>query len=107
MPTPIADAINEALRALSPKHLDVLNESAQHAHYQPGAETHFKVTVVSEDFSGLSRVRRHQKVYQCVNPLLKQGGGEVHALALHTYTPEEWQARAQKGPDSPPCAGQR
>ena len=31
--------------------------------------------------------------------------GEVHALALHTYTPEEWQARFGDAPMSPPCLG--
>jgi BolA protein len=44
--------------------------------------------VVSAQFEGLNRVKRHQKVYGTLGELM----GEFHALALHTYTPEEWAA---------------
>jgi BolA protein len=37
--------------------------------------------------------------------LAEELAGDVHALALHTYTPEEWQARFGDAPMSPPCLG--
>ncbi|MFE8071979.1 BolA/IbaG family iron-sulfur metabolism protein [Marinobacteraceae bacterium S3BR75-40.1] len=84
-----------------PQHLEVENESHQHA-VPPNSETHFKVTLVSDAFEGKRKVARHQAVYQIVNDELQQG---LHALALHIYTPEEWQARQQQSPDSPECMG--
>jgi BolA protein len=51
-------------------------------------------------FAGLNAVKRHQKVYATVGELM----GQIHALALHTYTPEEWAAQGV-APDSPTCRG--
>lgn len=63
----------------------------------PGAEVtvrgdgdHFEAVVVSGEFSGLSMVRQHQLVYGTLGDRM---GGEIHALALKTYTPEEWAAQ--------------
>lgn len=87
--------------AFAPEHLMVENESHQHA-VPPDSETHFKVTLVSGAFEGKRLVARHQAVYGVVGEALKQG---VHALALHTYTPDEWHARAEAAPESPNCLG--
>ena len=89
--------IESTLSALQPAHLDVLDESHMH---RRGLQTHFKAVVVSEQFAGLNSVKRHQKVYATLGDLM----GEFHALALHTYTPEEW-ARIGVVPASPTCAG--
>ncbi len=96
---PIQSAIIDKLQALSPNHLEVLNES--HMHNVPaGSESHFKVVLVSEAFAGLRQVPRHQKVYGL---LADEMAGPVHALALHTYSPEEWPE--QSVPESPNCLG--
>ncbi len=87
--------------ALAPVHLEVANESHMHS-VPPDSETHFRVVVVSEAFSGQRQVARHQKVYGL---LAEQLQGPVHALALHTYSPAEWQARAGTAPASPDCLG--
>ncbi len=93
--------IEEALRgALAPRVLRVENESASH-NVPPGSETHFKVTLVSERFSGVARVQRHRQVNRLLAELL---AGPVHALALHLYAPEEWREGAGP-PESPPCLG--
>lgn len=92
-----ADRIRDALGALSPTHLEVLDESHMHSR---GLETHYKAVVVSDAFDGTSSVRRHQAVYAAVGGLM----GEIHALALHTYTPAEW-AEQGAAPDSPRCLG--
>ncbi|MDY6828220.1 MAG: BolA family transcriptional regulator, partial [Pseudomonadota bacterium] len=43
-----------------------------------------------------------QSVYAALAGPLSSG---VHALALHTYSPEEWAARSGAAPSSPPCLG--
>lgn len=86
--------------ALSPAHLAVENESHRH-NVPPGSESHFRVTVVSEAFESLSLLTRHRTVNHA---LAEELAGPVHALALHTYTPREWEER-QGAPESPPCLG--
>ena len=86
---------------LSPEHLEVLNESHQHS-VPPNSETHFKVILVSEAFDGKRKVARHQQVYAALATQLE---GPVPALALHTYTPAEWQQRQHEAPTSPQCLG--
>lgn len=93
--------IEEKLQALNPAVVDVLNESHMHS-VPPNSETHFKVTLVSDAFLNTRKVQRHQKVYGI---LADELAGPVHALALHLYTPDEWQARQQSSPDSPDCLG--
>ena len=87
--------------SLTPSHLEVVNESHMHS-VPPNSETHFKVVAVSEQFVGVRKVARHQAVYAALQAEL---AWPVHALALHTYTPEEWQERAAQSPDSPDCLG--
>jgi BolA protein len=89
--------IEAALAALQPQHLQVLDESHMHSR---GLQTHFKAVLVSDQFAGLNAVKRHQKVYAALGDMM----GEFHALALHTYTPEEW-AKTAAAPESPTCAG--
>ena len=91
------DLIVTALADLQPEHLEVLDESHMHSR---GLETHYKAVIVSPLFAGLNAVKRHQKVYATVGELM----GQIHALALHTYTPEEW-AQQRVAPASPVCAG--
>ena len=87
--------------ALAPALLQVDNES--HMHSVPAnSETHFKVVVVSAAFDGKRKVARHQAVYGLVADEL---AGPVHALALHTYTIDEWNERQGLSPDSPECLG--
>ena len=94
--------IEEALSvALGPAHLEVLNESHNHA-VKPGAESHFKVVVVSTAFEGKAGVARHQLVYAALRTELQSG---LHAVAITSRTPEEWAARPE-ALQSPPCAGQ-
>ncbi len=85
---------------LQPQHLEVLNESANHS-VPAGSETHFKVLVVTKSFEGKNLVLRHRMVYSLLEQEMKSG---VHALALHTHTPEEW-VNYQGNRKSPPCLG--
>ncbi len=51
---------------------------------------HFEATVVSSQFTGKRPLQRHQLVYGALGERM---GGEIHALALETLTPEEFAAR--------------
>jgi stress-induced morphogen len=51
-----------------------------------GDGDHYRARIVSEAFKGLPRVRRHQLVYAALKGAM---GGELHALALDTRTPDE------------------
>lgn len=55
-----------------------------------GDGQHFEAVVVSEAFSGKSRVQRHQLVYQTLGDRMR---AEIHALSMKTFTPQEWEAR--------------
>lgn len=87
--------------ALANQFLEVTNESHLH-NTPPGAESHFKVVVVSNEFQGKLPVKRHQMVYALLAHELRES---IHALALHTYTSAEWQARNKSAPNSPDCRG--
>lgn len=67
---------------------DVSHLHAGHAGAPKGSsETHFNVTVVSEQFQGRSLLKRHRLVYDLLQEELQHGG--VHALSLNTKTPAE------------------
>ena len=51
-----------------------------------GDGDHYAASVVSAAFKGKSRVQQHQMVYAALKGRM---GGELHALALQTSTPED------------------
>lgn len=53
-----------------------------------GTNDHFEAKVIAPQFTGLPMVRCHQLVYAPLKDVLATG--ELHALALKTYTPEQW-----------------
>ena len=85
--------------ALNPEVLEIINES--HMHSGPATESHFKVVAVSDAFAGKMLIARHRMV----NAALKDELANIHALALHTMTPEEYFEKAGKVADSPQCEG--
>ncbi len=86
---------------LNPMHLEVTNES--HMHNVPeGSESHFKLTVVSDSFTGEKLIARHRLVNKILADELKT---QIHALALHTLTPDEWFKKGGRVPASPECLG--
>jgi BolA protein len=88
------ERIEAALRArFAPERIEVVDESAQHAGHAGAREHgggHFAVTIVSAAFDGRSAVERHRMVYAALADEMR---GAVHALALTTRTPAEWDAR--------------
>ena len=59
-----------------------------------GDGQHFEALVVSTAFEGLSRVKRHQLVYNALGGRMRE---EIHALSMTTVTPAEWADRARAG----------
>lgn len=82
-------------------HMEVINESNNH-NVPAGSESHFKVVLVSEDFSGKALLARHRMINKILEEELQ---GIIHALALHTYTESEWHDAYGTAPMSPPCLG--
>lgn len=83
-----------------PHHFTVENESANH-NVPAGSESHFKVVIVSDKFEGKRLIQRHRAVNAC---LADELSNYIHALAIHTYTLDEWQ-QEYAIPDSPNCLG--
>jgi acid stress-induced BolA-like protein IbaG/YrbA len=54
-----------------------------------GDGSHFDAVVVSEAFAGLTPVKKQQLVYATVNEQITSG--QLHALSIKTYTPDEWE----------------
>ncbi len=86
--------------ALSPQFLDLQNESYMH-NVPKDSESHFKAVIVSDAFDGMLKVKRHQTVYA----ILAEEMNIIHALALHTFTQQEWDAKQDKALLSPKCLG--
>lgn len=101
MTSGMAKTIEEKVAAaLATSYLEVINESANH-NVPKGSESHFKLIVVSPRFEGQRTLHRHRMVYAVLEQEL---AGSVHALALHTYTDEQWR-EVENAPDSPSCRG--
>jgi len=83
----LSETILEKLAALRPLSTELLDESGDHighAGYKPGG-SHFRVTIVSEEFRGLNALERHRRVYEALGPLMQ----DIHALAIRALTPDE------------------
>ena len=86
-----ADQLEQVLRErLDAPIVRVEDESYLHAgHAGARAGSHFRVALASPRFVGLSKVKQHRLVYDALAVELQTS---IHALALNTYTPEEWSA---------------
>jgi len=80
--------IEAALASLSPSHLSVQDDSALHAgHAGNTGGGHYTVTIVSNNFTSLSLLKRHRLVYDAVGDLMQH---DIHALSIHAKTESEF-----------------
>ena len=87
----LEERIRTSLAVLAPTRLELRDDSAAHAgHAGAGSGGHYELTIVSDHFSGATRVARHRMVYAALGPLMQTG---IHALALVAYAPSEDAAR--------------
>ena len=56
-----------------------------------GDGRHFDAVVVSEEFAGKPTIRQHRLVYATLGN--RFADDVLHALALRTYTPAQWEQR--------------
>jgi BolA protein len=99
----IQETIQAKLEArFLPVHLAIVNES--HRHAMKAENSHFHITLVSHAFEDQGLVARHRAVNKA---LTEELAGPVHAITLHTLTPEEWAARGGTVEASPKCRGGR
>lgn len=54
-----------------------------------GDGRHFEAVVVSDEFTGKSRINRHKMIYAALGDRMKE---EVHALSMKLYTNAEWES---------------
>jgi acid stress-induced BolA-like protein IbaG/YrbA len=80
MPDPTPDEVSAFIAA---------GLACQHLHIE-GDGRHFFATIVSSEFEGLSRVRRHQRVYAALGDRMRE---QIHALSMKTLTPTEFAAQ--------------
>ncbi|MFA9461853.1 BolA family protein [Thiohalorhabdus sp. Cl-TMA] len=57
-----------------------------------GEGDRFGVLVVAQEFENMPRVKQHRKVYSALGEELK---GELHALEVKTFTPEQYRAMVE------------
>lgn len=59
-----------------------------------GTQDHYEARVVSGTFTGQLMLEQHRAIYSALDDVLKTG--ELHALALKTFSPEQWQRQNQR-----------
>ena len=86
---PAAEALRARLAVLSPTVLEIHDDGADHVGHAGAANGagHFSLLIVAQNFSGLSRLERHQRVLREVGDLLPH---PVHALSIRALAPEEF-----------------
>lgn len=85
--TSVVQKLTQVLSSLNPTYLDIQDDSALHAgHAGNTGGSHFTVTIVSDNFTGLSLLKRHRLVYAAADALMKN---DIHALSIRAETPTE------------------
>ena len=76
--------------ALSPRSIEVVDDSARHAGHAGARDGrgHFNVDIVSDAFAGVAPLARHRKVYAALGDMMET---DIHALSIRARTPEEAQ----------------
>lgn len=59
-----------------------------------GTSDHYEARVVSAQFAGKTMIEQHRLVYAALEDVLQTG--ELHALALRTFSPEQWEKLGRK-----------
>nr|WP_298153523.1 BolA family protein [uncultured Pseudoxanthomonas sp.] len=82
------ERIREALAALQPVTLEVVDDSHRHAGHEGARDGrgHFTVRIVSPVFAGKAPLARHRAVYAALGEMMQT---DIHALAIEASTPDE------------------
>ncbi len=86
--------ILELLKQFNPIYIDLKDDSQKHAHHVEhlgkaagGGETHYRLTMVSDKFEGVSRIDRQRMVNDCLSTEFAQG---LHAFQMKLMSPTEY-----------------
>ena len=90
----VVQGIEQALAALKPSRLELADDSALHAGHEGAKDGggHYRLTIVSDQFSGKNTVARHRMIYAALGPMMDQ---QIHALAIRAYAPDEAETLSQ------------
>lgn len=82
------ERIRDALAALQPVTLDVIDDSHKHAGHEGARDGrgHFTVRIVSPVFAGKAPLARHRAVYAALGEMMQT---DIHALAIEAKAPGE------------------
>ena len=82
------ERIREALAALQPVTLDVIDDSHKHAGHEGARDGrgHFTVRIVSPVFAGKAPLARHRAIYAALGEMMQT---DIHALAIEAKVPGE------------------
>lgn len=85
--TDVETLMGERLAALAPSRLEIVDESARHAGH-PGARQggHYRLLIVSAQFSGKTTLQRHRLVHDTLGELMRS---KIHALSIRSLAPDE------------------
>ncbi len=81
------------MQQLAPLKVELTNDSHKHAGHTQHlgsagftGDTHYKIVIISSEFSGLSRIDRQRKVLDLLKDEFKSG---LHAFEIKALSPEE------------------
>jgi BolA protein len=91
----VPGAIEQRLAALAPERLELLDESGQHVGHAGARDGggHYRLTIVSPQFTGKTTLARHRMVYDALGPMMHR---EIHALAIKAIAPQESNSTAKE-----------
>lgn len=80
--------IRDALQPLQPQQLELVDESHKHAGHEGARDGrgHFRLRIVSAQFSGRAALARHRLVYAALGDLMQT---DIHAFAIDARAPDE------------------
>lgn len=87
-PSDIELTLRERLSTLKPLRLELIDDSAKHAGHA-GAMSgggHYRLLIISAEFSGKSTQARHRLVYDALDELMRS---KIHALSIQSLAPDE------------------
>ena len=87
-PSDIEPILRERLSGLKPLRLELIDDSAKHAGHA-GARSgggHYRLLIVSAEFSGKSTLARHRLIYDALDELMRS---KIHALSIQSLAPDE------------------
>jgi BolA family transcriptional regulator, general stress-responsive regulator len=78
--------MHERLAVLAPTHIEIVDDSAQHAGHAGARDGggHYNLTIESAQFAGQSTLARHRLIYAALADLMQR---EIHALAIDARVP--------------------